>query len=140
MCIYIIILQETNTFFMEIKPGLKHVSTHEVANMHTAKELGSGTLDVFSTPSMIALMENAAMKLTNPYLNENQTSVGSEIKVKHIKPTPIGVVVKSEATLVGVEGKKLVFNIKAWDDNGEIGHGTHIRFIVDKNKFLGKLS
>ena len=125
---------------MEIKLGLKYVSTLEINSTHTAREVGSGDLGVFSTPSMIALMENAAMKLINPYLKENQTSVGFEINVKHIKPTTVGVVVKSEATLVGLEGKKMVFNIKAWDDIGEIGYATHTRFIVEKDKFMGKFS
>ncbi|MFP4556967.1 MAG: thioesterase family protein [Bacteroidales bacterium] len=124
---------------MKIKTGVMHQSSTIVTDQYTAKSVGSGDLDVFATPSMIALMENAAMELVNPYLTECQTTVGSEINVKHIKPSPLGDMVRSEATLVEIDGERLVFKLRAWDSKGDIGYGTHVRYIVNKSKFVAKL-
>ncbi len=124
---------------MIIKTGVKHQSSIIVTDQYTAKSVGSGDLDIFATPSMIALMENAAMELVNPYLTERQTTVGSEINVKHIKPSPLGDMVRSEATLMEIDGQRLVFKLRAWDSKGDIGYGTHVRYIVNKSKFVAKL-
>jgi fluoroacetyl-CoA thioesterase len=125
---------------MIIPQGLKHTSTLNVSNEHTAKSLGSGSLDVFATPAMIALMENAAMCAVEPVLPISHTTVGVEINVRHIKPTALNRPVYAEATLMDVDGLKLQFSLKAWDSEGDIGSGSHTRFIVESSKFLHKVS
>ena len=124
---------------MTVKQGLKYTSTLEVTQDYTAIHLGSGTLNVFGTPAMIALMENAAMKAVAPCIDDTQTTVGIEIHAKHLMPTKLGDTVSSEAVLTGVDGRKLTFKIRVWDSVGIIGEANHTRFIVDKEVFMGKL-
>ncbi len=119
--------------------GLQHISEQIVTKEDTALRYGSGFLEVFATPSMIALMENSAMKAVQDKLPEGFGTVGIEINIKHIKATPIGMKVKSEAILTEINDKKLTFLIKAWDEQGEIGFGTHTRYIVDNEKFVEKV-
>lgn len=107
-----------------------------VKNEDTANSYGSGDLDVYATPGMTALMENAARNCVLKSLPDGFTTVGTEISVKHIKATPVGVVVRAEALLEKVEGKKLFFKIEAYDDLGKIGTGTHTRYIVNAEDFL----
>ena len=122
-----------------IKEGLKYVSTVLVTAENCAKSVGSGDLEVFATPAMIALMENAAMNAVVAELPEGSTTVGSEINTTHIKPSPIGVEISATAELVAIEGRKLTFKVEAADVNGVIGEGLHVRFIVDKERFMAKL-
>ena len=122
-----------------IKVGLNQNCSLIVSKEHTAINLKSGTLEVFATPAMVALMENAAMNVVSPYLAVEQTTVGTNINVSHIKATPIGARVNANALLTQVDGRKLVFEVKAYDEDGEIGSGTHIRYIVDKERFMGKV-
>ncbi len=122
----------------EIKPGLNHISSLVVGMENTAIHLKSGTHAVFATPAMVALMENAAMHAVMPHLPKGHTTVGVKISVKHVKATPVGMKVESKATLTEVEGRKLVFEVKAWDEEGEIGSGVHTRFIVDTIGFMDK--
>ena len=110
-----------------------------VTEKDTALALGSGGLEVFATPGMVALMENAAMNAVAPALPQGSTTVGAEMNTTHIKPSAIGVTVQATATLTAVEGRKLVFTVEACDEVGTIGKGTHVRFIVDKERFLAKL-
>ena len=107
-----------------------------VKSSDTANSYGSGDLDVYATPAMTALMENAARNCVLQGLPDGFTTVGMEISVKHIKATPIGVVVRAEALLEKVEGKKLFFKVEAYDDLGKIGEGTHTRYIVNAKDFL----
>ena len=104
-----------------------------------ASAVGSGGLDVFATPSMVALMENAAMNAVAPYLPEGSTTVGSEINVAHNRPSGVGAVVTATAELVAVEGRRLQFKVVAEDGGGAIGEGTHVRYIVDAERFLSKV-
>ncbi len=122
-----------------METGLKHTSTLTVEEKHLAVNVGSGDLRVLATPAMMALMENAAMLAVAPELPEGSTTVGGQIASSHLKPTAIGKLVKATATLVEVDGRKLKFTIVAEDENGVIGEGEHLRFIVDKERFMSKL-
>ena len=111
-----------------------------VNEKNSAIALKSGTLPVFATPSMLALMEQTASEHVKPYLDEGFTTVGISANIKHISATPIGMTVSCESTLIAVEGKKLVFSVKASDECGLIGEGTHERFIVNIEKFMGRVN
>ena len=122
-----------------LKEGLEYESKVTVMPENCASAVGSGGLDVFATPSMVALMENAAMNCVAPYLPEGATTVGAEICTTHIKPSAIGATIKAVAHLVATEGRKLHFNVEAYDGDECIGKGTHVRFIVDVERFMSKL-
>ena len=122
---------------MEI--GLTYTSTTVVDNSNTAAALGSGDMDVFATPAMVALMENAAMKAVAPHLEQGQTTVGTQITTSHIKASALGATISATATLTAVDGRSLTFSIVASEGDKTIGEGTHTRFIVDRERFLSKL-
>lgn len=105
---------------------------------YTAKTMGSGTLEVFATPAMIALMEKTAWKSVQDHLEEGQGTVGIALDVKHVAATPLGMKVCCESLLIQIDGKKLTFSVKAYDEVGLIGEGTHERFIVMNEKFQNK--
>lgn len=119
--------------------GLKYESVVEVTSANSAKTMGSGDMDVFATPSMVALMENAAMMAVTSALPEGSATVGTQINTSHIKASPIGATITASAQLTEVEGRKLTFDVKAWDEKGVIGEGVHTRFVVDRERFLSKL-
>ncbi len=116
--------------------GLKGIKKTIVNDTNTAKAVGSGSLSVFGTPCMIALMEASACECINAYLEENQSSVGTMINATHVSATPIGLEVYAESELVEIDGKRLVFNISAFDTKGLIGKAVHERFIINCDKFL----
>lgn len=122
-----------------METGLSYTSTTIVDHTNTAISLGSGDMAVLATPSMIALMENAAMKAVAPSLPEGSTTVGAMMQSTHVRPTAPGHEVKATAVLREVDGRKLTFDVKAEDENGLIGEGKHVRYIVDREKFLSKL-
>ena len=122
-----------------LEKGLKYESRVTVSAANTALALGSGDMEVFATPAMVALMENAAMNAVADCLPEGSTTVGIEISTSHLKASAVGAVVVAEATLEEVDGRRLVFSLKAWDEAGVIGEGKHTRFIVDRERFLSKL-
>ncbi|MGE5628205.1 MAG: thioesterase family protein [Solirubrobacterales bacterium] len=122
-----------------IKEGLQAVNEIIVTENDTASKLGSGDLDVFATPSMIALMENTSKKVVEEMLPKGYSTVGIEVSIKHIKATPLGMKVKCQAVLEKVDGKKLTFNVEAWDEKGKIGEGTHERFIINIESFMNKI-
>lgn len=122
---------------MEI--GLKYQSRVVVSEDNTALKLGSGDMEVFATPAMIALMENAAMNAVASSLAEGTTTVGTMMRSSHVKASAVGATITAEAELVAVEGRRLTFTVKAWDEKGTIGEGEHERFIVDRERFLSKL-
>ena len=119
---------------MELKKGLSSQSSVTVSAGNTAAAMGSGDLDVFATPAMVALMENAAMKAVADALPEGSTTVGAEMNVTHIKPSGLGAEIVATAVLTGVEGRKLTFNVGARDAEGMIGEGIHIRYAVDRRR------
>ncbi|MBQ9479120.1 MAG: thioesterase family protein [Selenomonadaceae bacterium] len=100
--------------------------------------MGSGSLNVLSTPSMLALMERAANELVNRHLPLEQTSVGTSLNVEHKAATPIGLTLRAEAELIAIDGRKLTFKVRAFDEREEIGAGMHERFIVNRKKFQTK--
>jgi len=122
-----------------IKPGLKGTAKLVVSERESAKLVGSGEVDVFSTPSMIALMEQAARNAVDPLLTPENFTVGFKVEVAHLAPAPIGREVTAYAELLNVEGRKLTFKVEAFCGSVKIGEGTHIRYIVSKDKFMEKL-
>ena len=119
--------------------GLKYESRTTVSTANSAKTLGSGDMDVFATPAMVALMENAAMLAVAAELPEGSATVGAQMNTSHIKASPLGAVITASAELTAVDGRKLTFAVKAWDEKGVIGEGEHTRFVVDRARFLSKL-
>lgn len=122
-----------------LEKGIRHTSETVVSDANTAIALGSGDMEVFATPAMIALMENAAMKAVADSLPAGSSTVGASIDASHIRPSGKGSVIRAEAVLDAVEGRKLTFSISASDGNGTIGTATHVRYIVDRERFMSKL-
>jgi len=110
-----------------------------VTEKNTAKAAGSGSLDVFATPMMIALMEQAACQCMADSLEDTQTSVGTQVNVAHTAASPLGANISATATINVIEGRKISFVVTAHDGVNEIGKGTHERFIVDAERFMKKL-
>ena len=121
-----------------LEVGIKGTQQVKVCMENSALKVGSGTLEVFATPAMLALMEKTSWQAVAPYLEEGQGTVGISLNVEHTAPTPLGMTVTCEAELVAVDGRKLTFNVSARDEAGSIGHGVHERFIVDNAKFQAK--
>ena len=123
---------------MEITVGMKGEVGTTVEREDTALEVGSGSLLVYATPCMVALMEGAACEAIAEAMGENQTTVGTMLNIEHISATPVGLDVRAVAEVTAVEGKVITFDVKAYDEAGEIGHGTHKRVIINSQKFLEK--
>jgi predicted thioesterase len=119
--------------------GLSYTATTTVNQNNTALALGSGDMEVFATPAMVALMENAAMNAVAPHLEAGQTTVGTQITTSHIKASALGATISATATLTAVDGRSLTFAITAREGDKVIGEGSHTRFIVDRERFLAKL-
>ena len=123
---------------MEI--GKKYTSTLVVEEKHLACNVGSGDLRVLATPMMMALMENAAMLCVADELDPESSTVGGQIASSHIKPTGLGHTVTATAELIAIEGRKLKFKLTASDEEGLIGEGEHLRFIIGSEKFMSKVT
>ena len=123
---------------MEITVGMKGESSTLVEREDTAKEVGSGSLLVYATPCMVALMEGAACEAIEEALDDTKTTVGTELNIQHLSATPVGLEVRVEAEVTAVDGKVITFAVRAFDEAGEIGKGTHKRVIVPTQKFLEK--
>lgn len=119
--------------------GLKHTSEQTVSEVLTAMQMGSGDLPVFATPAMMALMENAAMMAVANELPEGCTTVGGHIESSHLRPSKVGEKVSAVAEVTKVDGKKIEFKVAAYSGETLLGEGTHLRFVVDKEKFISKL-
>lgn len=119
--------------------GLKETATVRVTDENTALAMGSGDMQVFATPALVALMENAAMRAVATELPDGCTTVGGFMEASHLAPSPIGADITAEATLTGVKGRKLTFSIEARQGEKVIGKATHIRFIVERVKFMESL-
>ena len=123
---------------MEITVGMKGIATNLVEREDTAAAVGSGSLLVYATPCMVALMEGAACEAIAQVLQEGQTTVGMELNIQHTSATPVGLEVRAEAEVTAVEGKVITFAVQAFDEAGSIGAGTHKRCIVSSQKFLDR--
>lgn len=121
-----------------LKTGIIKEITEKVTDKNTAKTMKSGELNVYATPAMIALMEQAAYTSVADELEEGQGSVGTLMNVKHISATPVGMEVTAKSELVEIDGRRLVFQVEAFDERGKIGEGEHERFIVNNVKFQQK--
>jgi len=125
---------------IKIEPGITNHLEKTVLPSDSAQIYGSGAVDVFSTPAMIAFMEQTAHESIQKLLPEGYTTVGTEVNIKHLKATRIGKLVTCRSKLVAVDGWNLVFEVTALDAKGEIGSGTHSRFIVEEKRFIEKLN
>jgi fluoroacetyl-CoA thioesterase len=123
----------------EINVGMIGEALMTVTDEMTARMQGSGSLEVLATPAMIALMEAAACNTLNPYLEEGMTSVGIEVAVRHVSASPVGERIRAEATIIGVEGRRIMFELRAWDERELIGEGSHIRYVIDIERFFSRL-
>ena len=121
-----------------LETGIKGHKELMVTPDKTAKAMGSGALDVFATPCMIALMENTAFESVQAELEEGCGTVGTALNVKHVAATPVGMKVTCDTELIKVEGRALTFLVKAYDACGLIGEGEHERFIISEEKFQAK--
>lgn len=119
--------------------GLTGKAESQVVMENTAMRVGSGSVPVFATPMLVALMENAAINALADKLSPGQTTVGTVVEVKHLAATPIGMVVRAEAELTAVEGSRLTFRVEAYDQKEKVGEGTHQRFILEHTRFLRKV-
>ena len=119
--------------------GTTHTSYHIVAPEDTAIAQGSGQLEVLATPRLVALMENAAMLAVAPSLSPEETTVGGMISITHLSPSAVGAEIAATAVLDKIEGRKLFFTVSAKEGDKLIGEGTHVRFIVNKERFISKL-
>ncbi len=121
-----------------LKTGIKGKEIVIVDETNTAKTMGSGTLNVFATPAMTALMEKTAWKSVAGELEEGSGTVGIRLDITHDAPTPLGMKVTCESVLTSIDGRKLTFEVEAWNERGKIGSGVHERFIIDNKKFQEK--
>ena len=121
-----------------LETGIRGEAKEVVSESNSAQAMKSGELKVYATPSMIALMEQAAYTSVAGELEEGQGTVGTLMNVSHISATPVGMEVTANSELVKVDGRKLVFHVEAYDERGKIGEGEHERFIIDNEKFQNK--
>ena len=122
----------------ELTIGLNAEITLTVTDSDTAAKWGSGLVPVFGTPSLVGLMEAAAVRALDGHLPEGQTTVGGHIDVRHLAATPVGTQVRARAKLTSIDGRKLTFHIEAWDEVEKIGEALHERFVIDTEKFVAR--
>ena len=123
---------------MSVEVGIKGRAEDVVSEKNTAQAACSGALPVFGTPFMTALMEKAAWTSIAPYLAPGESTVGTKLNISHVSATPVGLKVWAESEVTAVDGKRLEFKVAAYDEKGLIGEGTHERFIITDERFLGK--
>lgn len=122
-----------------VSAGQTATATVTVTESNIAKTMKSGSLEVFATPAMCALMEEAAQAAVQPHLEEGEGTVGISLSISHDAPSPMGSTITAKATVTAVEGRKITFNIEASDGVGIIGKGTHERFVINNEKFMTKV-
>ena len=119
-----------------IQPGLVGEARTTVTDALLATYLGSGSVEVYATPGMVALMEAAAVAAIDPLLPEGRASVGVGLEVRHLAATPPGEEVRAQAEVTGVDGRKVTLRVQAWDEHELIGEGTHVRYVIDVARFV----
>src|SRR5438876_6734922 len=124
---------------MALTQGMTGEATTTVVYENTAAAVGAGGVEVFGTPMMIALMENASWRAVAMHLDEGHVTVGMLVNVRHLAATPVGQKVRAVAELIEVDGRRLVFKVEAYDERQKIGEGQHERFIVKLDKFLSRI-
>ena len=124
----------------ELTIGMTGRKSITVEMVHTAGHLGSGSVAVYATPAMVLHMEEAALSCVDPLLPRGKATVGSFISVRHLAPTPLGMNVRILATLTSMDGRLLSFSIEAWDEIEKIGEATHVRAIIDSDRFAAKIA
>lgn len=124
---------------MALQTGMTGEATTIVVHENTAAAVGAGGVEVFGTPMMIALMENAAWGAVADELDEGYVTVGTLVNVSHLAATPLGQQVRASAELIEIDGRRLVFKVEAYDERQKIGEGRHERFIVNLERFLQRL-
>lgn len=122
-----------------LKPGLAGQASLTVDEGRTAAHLGSGTLRVFATPSMVLLIEDVCRRMVEPYLAAGESTVGISLKVRHLAPTPMGQTVRCRAEVVAVEGVVITFRAEVWDPAEKIGEAEHKRAVIDVERFLHRV-
>ncbi len=122
----------------EMLKGLSHSTMLTVEHKDTAAVYGSGSLEVFATPAMIAMMEKTCLECVNDKIGEGNTTVGISVNIKHLKASPIGATIRCEAKLIEVDRRRLVFEVRCFEGETVVGEGIHERFIVDSEKFMSK--
>ena len=122
-----------------IRVGLIGEAITTVTSDLTAVTMGSGSVNVYATPAMIALMEAAAVSAIDPYLSEGRTSVGIEINVQHLSATPVGERITAMAEVTRIDGKRVILEVRAWDEREIIGQGTHTRYIINIEDFMARV-
>jgi fluoroacetyl-CoA thioesterase len=123
---------------VEIGPGTVGEQATTVQEALLATQMGSGSVDVYATPAMIALMEAAAVAAIDPLLPEGQASVGVALEVRHLAATPEGAAVRARAEVIAVEGRQITLRVEAWDQQEQIGAGVHTRYVVDVARFMSR--
>lgn len=125
---------------MPLQPGVTGEVRTRVDSTNVASAVGAGGVDVFGTPYMIALMEAASWQAVQPHLEPGLTTVGTVVEIRHLAATPMGMGVRATSELVEVDGRRLVFRVEAFDEREKIGEGRHERYIVQREKFLQRIS
>jgi fluoroacetyl-CoA thioesterase len=123
-----------------IRVGLIGEAITTVTSDLTAVTMGSGSVNVYATPAMIALMEAAAVSAIDPYLLEGRTSVGIDINVQHLSATPVGERITAMAEVTRIDGKRVILEVRAWDEREIIGQGTHTRYIINIDEFMARVN
>ena len=123
---------------MKLEAGICGEQSVRVSAENTAKTMGSGTLDVFATPALVALAEKTCWQSVAPALEAGSGTVGTKLELEHTAPTPVGMTVTCRSELVAVEGRKLTFKVTLTDEKGPVGGGTHERFVIFEEKFAAK--
>ena len=122
----------------ELKTGITGRAEDTVTEVRTAAYMGSGGLRVYATPRMTAMMEYTAWSSVEPYMEDGMSTVGTRLDISHVSASPVGAHITFESELTEIDRRKLVFTVKAYDDAGLIGEGTHERFIIDNAKFMSR--
>ncbi len=128
-------MQEKTT----LRVGLIGEAITTVTSQQSAVAMGSGSLQVFATPALMAQMEAASVAAVDPYLRKGYTSVGIEVHVRHVAATPLGEYVTAMAEVTRIDGKRVELQVRAWDEHELIGEGTIIRYVIDAEEFLSRL-